>query len=268
MQEKHPEKKTGGKKRAFLGLTAAVPFGVLLYFCKFVLPGYSFTALVCLGVILLILFYTFIPMVGVRYPVPARWATVCVTTVLCFGLLAAGITEFLILKASFQKPKEPVDYVVVLGAKVRVTGPSASLWDRINGAYAYLSEHPETVAVVSGGQGDDEHMTEAQSMFDELTAMGISPDRIWLEEKSTTTRENLLFSLDVIEAKTGERPGKIGVVSSEYHMLRAGMTARTCGVEFVGIPAKTSRLGQLLNHCMREIPAVWKYAISGGRGND
>ena len=95
--------------------------------------------------------------------------------------------------------------------------------------------------------------------------MGIDKERLWMENYATSTWENLHFSLDLIEEKTGTRPGTLGVVSSEYHMYRAGLQAKDCGVEFVGIPAKTSRLSQAINHFMREIAGVWHYMILGGQ---
>lgn len=271
MKQSIAQKKANGNKsgRSFLGpLSVCAPLGGLAYICKEVVPGYSFTAFVCLGIIGVILFYTFMPAVGHVFPRFEKIVTGWFTALLCIGLLAAGITEYYIIRASFGDPGKPVDYAVVLGAKVREDGPSISLMDRIQGAYAYLNDHPGVIAVVSGGQGADEHMTEAQCMFDELTAMGIPAGRILLEEKSSNTRENLMFSLDVIQEKTGVRPDKLAIVSSEYHLLRAGMVAKNCGVEAVGVPARTSRVTQLINHCMREIAAVWKYAILGGNGND
>ncbi len=237
---------------------------VLAFFLKFVLPGYSFSALVCLILIALILFYTLMPMVGLKFPVLAKTLTRIFTVILVIGLIVVGITEAVIIKASFGDPKEQVQYMVVLGAKVRSTGPSVSLWDRIYGAADYLEEHPDTIAIVSGGQGTDEPMTEAKAMYDELVALGIDPDRIWLEEKATSTWENLNFSLDLIEEKTGERPTKLGILSSEYHLFRAKLFAKECGVEAVGIPAQTSRLSQRINHFMREVAGVWHYLILGG----
>lgn len=237
----------------------------LAFFLKFCVPGYSFSALVCLALIAVILFYTLIPMVGMKYPKLAGIAKKAVTAILILGLLIVGITECFIIKASFGDLREHVDYVVVLGAKVRENGPSVSLWDRIYGAYAYLSEHPDAVAVVSGGQGPDEPMTEGQAMYDELVELGIAPDRIWIEDSATSTWENLTFSLDLIEEKTGQRPEKLGVVSSEYHLFRASLFARECGVEFVGIPAHTSRPSQMINHFMREVAGVWHFLILGGQ---
>ena len=237
----------------------------LAFFLKFCVPGYSFSALVCLALIAVILFYTLIPMVGMKYPKLAGIAKKAVTAILILGLLIVGITECFIIKASFGDLREHVDYVVVLGAKVRENGPSVSLWDRIYGAYAYLSEHPDAVAVVSGGQGPDEPMTEGQAMYDELVELGIAPDRIWIEDSATSTWENLTFSLDLIAEKTGQRPEKLGVVSSEYHLFRASLFARECGVEFVGIPAHTSRPSQMINHFMREVAGVWHFLILGGQ---
>ena len=122
----------------------------------------------------------------------------------------------------------------------------------------------DVTAVLSGGQGTDEPITEAECMYRELVNLGIDPQRLWMEENATSTWENLNFSLDLIEEKTGERPQKLGVLSSEYHLYRASRFAKACGVEFVGIPAKTSRLSQKINHFMREVAGVWHYILLGG----
>ena len=239
--------------------------GGLAFFLKFVIPGYSFSALVCVCLIIIILFYTLIPMAAPHFPVFAAIATKIFTTVLILGLLVVGITEAIIIKASFGSPKESVDYLVVLGAKVNPDGPSVSLWDRICAAYEYLEAHPEVTAIVSGGQGTDEPITEAECMYRELVSLGIHPQRIWLEDKATSTWENLNFSLDLIEEKTGTRPTKLGVLSSEYHLFRASLFAKKCGVEFVGIPAPTSRIPQMVNHFMREVAGIWHYLLLGGQ---
>ena len=236
----------------------------LAFFLKYCVPGYSFSALVCLCLIGLILFYTVMPMVGQTFPAFAAITTRIFTVLLVMGLLVVGITEAVIIHASFGNPKEQVDYMVVLGAKVNADGPSVSLWDRICGAYEYLEEHPQVTAVLSGGQGTDEPITEAECMYRELVNLGIDPKRLWKEEEATSTWENLKFSLDLIEEKTGTRPAKLGVLSSEYHLFRASLFAKACDVQFVGIPAKTSRTSQAINHFMREVAGVWHYIVLGG----
>lgn len=256
------------KRNRLWPLWLLLPLGTVYYFCKFVLPGYSFTALVCLCLAALILFYVAMPFLGQRFPKAAKLLTRCVTAVLIVGLLICGVTEAIIIRASFGSPDRDVDYVVVLGAKVRDDGPSVSLWDRIYAARDYLEAHPNTVAVVSGGKGKDEPMSEAICMYVELTNLGIDGERIWTEDRAESTWENIRYSLDLIEARTGTRPTRLGVLSSEYHLFRASLFAQKNGVEFVGIPAKTSHLSQKINHFMREVAGVWHYILLGGNYRD
>ena len=240
-------------------------FLLLALFFKFCMIGYSFTVLVCLVIVGILLFYALLPIFAKTYPYTARRLKRVFTTLLCIGLIVVSITECIIIKASFGHPETDCDYVVVLGAKVRDSGPSVSLMDRIYGARDYLQAHPDAIAILSGGQGVDEPMTEAAAMYDELVKLGIAPDRLWLEDKATSTWENLNFSLNLIEEKTGKRPETIGLLSSEYHLFRASLFADACGVESLGIPAKTSILSQRINHFMREVAGVWHYLILGGQ---
>lgn len=241
-----------------------IPLALAAFFFKFMMAGYSFTALVLCGIIGILLFYNLMNILARRFPKPAKIMRRIVSICLCVGLLAAAVTEGFIIRASMGDPKEHCDYIVVLGAKVRYDAPSVALMERIRGAYDYLSEHPEVIAVVSGGQGSDEPMTEAQCMYEQLVAMGIDEDRIWLEDQAASTWANLNYSLDLIEEKTGSRPTKLGIVSSEYHLLRAGMMALDCDIDPVRIPAHTTHTSQLVNHLMREIAAVWFYIVRGG----
>ena len=237
----------------------------LTFYLKFCIPGYSFSALVCMCLIAIILFYAFMPLVGLKFPELAKWSIRVFTVILAAGLLVVGITEGIIIRKSFGDPKEQVDFVVVLGAKVNAAGPSVSLWDRICAAYEYGEEHPNTILILSGGQGTDEPITEAECMHRELCELGLDPRRLRIEDEATSTWENLKFSLDIIEEEFGFRPKKIGVLSSEYHLFRASLFAKACEVEFVGIPARTSRWGQRINHFMREVAGVWHYLILGGQ---
>ena len=251
--------------KTMIPLLICVLLGGLAYFLKFCIPGYSFSALVCVCLIAVILFYTFMPVLGLKFPAFARIVTRVFSVCLIIGILVVGITEAVIIHKSFGDPKEEVEYMVVLGAKVNRDGPSVSLWDRICGAYEYMETHPDVIAVVSGGQGTDEPITEAECMYRELVFLGIDPERIWIEDEATSTWENMQFTLNLIEERTGQRPTRLGVLSSEYHLFRASLFARACDVEFVGIPARTSRIPQMINHFMREVAGVWHYLILGGQ---
>ncbi|NBI92374.1 YdcF family protein [Lachnospiraceae bacterium] len=90
---------------------------------------------------------------------------------------------------------ENLDYILVLGAGLNGDKPSAVLEMRLEKARLYLQEHPQTVVIVSGGQGPTEPVSEAESMKNWLMEKGIPNSRIIMEDKSTTTAENIRYSL-------------------------------------------------------------------------
>ena len=234
-------------------------------FFKFCLNGYSFSALVCIALAGVIGFYAYFPIIFRKFPGFTRTVTRMITVILCIGVLIFALTEAVIIYASFGSQDADFDYLLVLGAKVRMDGPSLSLQNRIDAAYEYLIAHPDTVASLSGGKGTDEPVTEAACMYDRLVTKGINPKRLWREDKATSTWENLKFTLDLIEQKTGTRPTKLGVISSEYHLFRASLFAQEHGVEFVGIPAQTTKISLKVNYFLREVAGVWHYILLGGR---
>lgn len=233
---------------------------VILALVLTIVPGFQFSIALCVtSACLLVLVYFLL-----KFPTPVTTGIFkCLCILLIVGSLAAAITAGFIVSAAHPKDIPSCDYVVVLGAGVRGTTPSLSLQERINAAYDYLTAHPNAVAILSGGQGSGEQITEAACMYRELTGMGIESHRLILEENSTSTLENLRFSLDAAEAATGTRPTKVGIVSSEYHIFRATLFAKTLGLESVGIPAKTTWFSLRLNYYLREIVAVWKYLVLG-----
>lgn len=136
------------------------------------------------------------------------------------------------------KAPEPGATVVVLGCRVYGERASLSMQERLEAAYEYLTEHPESVCVLSGGKGDGESITEAECMYRYLVNKGIDPARLVKEEASTTTRENLLFSKQLIEEQ-GLHP-VIAIATSEYHEYRAGLIAKSLGIEHAAVPGKTA----------------------------
>ena len=245
-----------------------VLFVLLGIFLSNFIHGHSFLGLCCFCIAALLVFYFVIGIIRQHNIVTGKVLSTILSCLLCLGLLVFAITEVIVLNASNGSPETPCKYVVVLGAKVNGSSPSLSLSDRINAAENYLRSHPDAIAVLSGGQGPDEGIPEARCMFNELTKRGIDPNRLWLEEKSTSTWENLNFSLDIIEEKTGARPDSIGLLSSEYHLYRAGLFAKDCGVEAIGIPAATSWPSIRLNYFLREAAGVWHYILLGGQYHD
>ena len=254
------------KKLSLHILKWLIPINLVLVgiFCYLAIHGHQFLGLICFGIAGVLICYFLIALLKSKHYMVAKALRTILTSLLCLGILLFAIAEVLVLKASLGDPEEECQYILVLGAKVNGTAPSLSLNDRLNAAYDYMTEHPNVIAVLSGGQGPDEGISEAECMFNELTKLGIAPQRLWLEDMATSTWENLQFSLRIIEENTGKSPETIGLLSSEYHLYRAGLTANAYGVNAALIPAQTSWLSIRINYFLREVPAVWKYIILGG----
>ena len=235
--------------------------GLLACFFGFALQGYATIALVCVGLAGVLWSYRLGFWLKKKHHKWGKAVIRVLTILLCMGFLVFAVTEFFIIRASFGNPGQDAAYLLVLGAKVNPNGPSVSLRNRIHAAYDYLLEHPNTISILSGGQGTNEHISEAQCMFEELTAMGIPANRLWLEDQSTSTWENLTFTLQLLQENTGKTPDSIAIVTSEYHLYRAGLFASRLGLESVGVPAKTTLPVLKINYFIREAVAVWYHTL-------
>lgn len=239
-------------------------FLLLAVFFYTVPVGYSFSGLVCLAIGAVIALYEGLWHLRRHHRKAANAMLYALSLALCCGVIITALTGYLIYYTAKTNPPKEQSYVVVLGCRVREDGPSQPLQERIQAAYQYLTEHPKTICIVSGGKGADEPVSEAQCMFDALVAMGIEPERIWMEEQATSTMENIRYSLDLLEEKTGQRPGSLCLISSDYHLYRAKLYAKHCGIEAKLVAAKTNSLPLRINNYLREIAGVWHYIILGG----
>ncbi len=224
----------------------------------------GFLGLCCFGLAGLLCLYFLIGLLARRELMTAKVLRSILLTLICFSLVLVTATGLVVAAAGRGQAQAHCACIVVLGAKVNGTEPSRILAQRIDAAEAYLHANPDSVAVLSGGQGADEGISEAQCMCNVLTQRGIAPERLLLEESSTSTMENLQFSLELLEKTTGSRPETVGVVSSEFHLFRAAMYARGLGIRTVGIPGRTDNPIHFVNYFLREIAGVWHYIILGG----
>ena len=147
----------------------------------------------------------------------------CFTALLCYGLIVTGLMTF----ACIQQPKQNAT-AIVLGAQVTENGPSMMLTGRINSAVRYLQENPDAKAVLTGGQGSNEPMSEAQAMYNCIVEAGISPDRLYIEDKAVNTGENIAFSEEIIKAN-GLNENK-AIVTDGFHQLRAQIITKQQGL--------------------------------------
>lgn len=171
-------------------------------------------------------------------------------------VLSFVIIEFCIMRNMHEKGQEGLDYLIVLGAQVKEEGPSSVLRSRLDRAMMYLKENPETICIVSGGQGPNEPFPEAVGMADYLKQHGIAKQRILLENRSKTTKENLINSRKLLPKRC-----HVGVVTNNFHMFRTLCLVKKLGMQNVcGIASRSNRL-YLPNNMLREYFAVIKFLL-------
>lgn len=129
--------------------------------------------------------------------------------------------------------------VIVLGCKVNGEEPSLALARRIDAAIEYLEEYPQSIAIVSGGQGPDEGISEAEAMRRRMLDRGISPERIIMEDQSTSTYENLSYSKQIIEKN--QLGDDTVIITEGYHLTRALYMAESLGINAHGVASDTVR---------------------------
>lgn len=126
---------------------------------------------------------------------------------------------------------------IILGCKVNDKTPSEMLENRIAAAYKYLSANENAVVIASGGKGDDENISEAEAIGNSLVEKGVSCERIILEDKSTSTAENMLFSKRIMD-ETGLGNEAV-IITSEFHQLRSTLLAKKSGIKPYNISSKS-----------------------------
>lgn len=231
-------------------------------FWIWILP-YRYTAFLFWAVGGVWLIYRLLSRLGKNHPRASRGLQAAFTACLILVVLAFGILEGLIVSGSRGAEDPACPYVLVLGAGVNGSEPSRALLQRLEAAYAYLQSYPEAQCIVSGGMGAGEEISEAQCMFNWLTRQGIAPERIWMEDKATSTMENLRFTLELVEEKTGLRPDALAVVSNEFHLYRASLMARSLDITMLGVPAATHPLPLRLHYYFRETFGILYFLLLG-----
>lgn len=186
-----------------------------------------------------------------------------------WGLFIAGVAVFILMEGKIlyyanQTPQKEADYLIVLGCQVRGTRITRSLKYRLEAAYEYAVENPETKIIVSGGQGFGEDISEAEAMKGWLVEKGIEADRVYMEDKSVNTHENMKFSREMIEKQGGTiKNSRVVVVSNGFHISRALKLGEKQGFEQLeGLGAKTDPI-LAVSYYIREAFALLKDSIVG-----
>ena len=236
-----------------------------------------------------------------KYPerVPL-WLPVSFVTLCASGLMIVLVTQILIFGRIPAAAEPSLDYVIVLGAKVKPDGSlSKTLKLRLDKALEYMKENPETMLVLSGAKGDAEPCSEADAMETYLLGQGADPDHLLKEEESFSTVENLAYSRVMIEKREnlleqerkaeadrllraqGEIEGvpetgapanntpvlarqpRVGIITSNFHLCRAAMIAKKQDYGTVyGIASEADKV-LLVHFSLRDGIALLKDRLMG-----
>ena len=171
-------------------------------------------------------------------------------------LLLLTIGGIAIVRSMGGRGEPGGETLIVLGTTVNGTEPSLMLKQRLDAAVEYLNTYPDARCIVTGGKGDEHNLSEAQCMYNYLTAAGIDAGRITMEDRATTTVENLRNVRSMLDTN------EVDILSSDFHLYRAGLIAKDA--EFIPtlIPAKTEPISLLAPWFLREIFALYGYLFS------
>lgn len=178
----------------------------------------------------------------------------------CLALIV--VTQGCAISGFGAQGEDDLDYLIVLGAQVRETGPSVILKYRLDAASDYLQANPDTICIVSGGQGPNEPVPEARIMAEYLERQGIDSRRIIQEDRSSTTYQNIRNSMQLFDAETAH----VGVVTNDFHVFRGVRIARKQGIVHVCGIASGSNVWYLPNNLLRESFGITKDFLKGNLG--
>lgn len=151
-------------------------------------------------------------------------------------LIYLSAITFLMIKAQKNYPKISCT-AIVLGCRVKNGLPTRMLRKRLDSAFEYLNKYPDSFCILSGGKGEDEIISEAEAMYRYLLNKGINSDKLIKEDKSTSTKENLEFSMNII--KSLEIESQIAIVTDGFHQFRANLIAKEQNINSFSVSAHT-----------------------------
>ncbi|WP_421384108.1 YdcF family protein [Bacillus salacetis] len=242
------------KLKPFLSICAASALIFLIFAALF---GVTFgIVFILLNLLLAAFLYYSLPLTRDRV-----WRSIHRILLAGYGLFLVSFAavQLLLLVEMDNPAPENIDYAVILGAGLKGEEISETLENRLEAGLNYLQENPDTQVIVSGGQGEGEDIPESTAMSSYLVSRGISAERITEENQSTTTFENLRNSKRILE-KEGAADSPILIVTSDYHVFRAKLTAEKIGMDCYGIGGESDFFIKI-NYMIREYFGVVKAVV-------
>lgn len=151
--------------------------------------------------------------------------------VIVYIIIASG---FMLNSMLDSPPANCPDTVIVLGCQVKNGKPSLMLQRRIDAAYEYLIRNEDALCVGTWGTGEGEEKSEGQVIVESLIQMGIDKDRLIIEDRATSTEENIRYSIEKADIKE-----RAVIVTDGFHQLRAEIIAGKYGIDTYSVPAAT-----------------------------
>jgi Uncharacterized conserved protein len=168
----------------------------------------------------------------------------------CYVVSFIAFSGYILSGFDEEIPSDENLLIMVYGCRT-YEKPSKSLRERLDAALVLLNDYPDSICVVTGGQGNNEPITEAESMRTYLIEKGIDESRIYPEDKSSSTVENIEFTRNLIEYY-GLQDYKVVGVSTDFHLRRIRILCDTAGFETLLVPARSPEPVMLLANVVRE----------------
>ena len=168
---------------------------------------------------------------------------ICINATLSYLYTLIIATLYCNIRAANHIPTYDKDFIIILGSKIRKDGTLTPLLKgRVDKAIDFGNKQHELtkkkiVYIPSGGKGNDETIAEALAIKKYLLERGISEKQIIIEDKSTSTFENMKFSKEKIDDIN--KDAKISFSTTNYHVFRSGVIANEQGIECEGMGSKT-----------------------------
>lgn len=175
----------------------------------------------------------------------------CVFAIIGTGIFAYTLNSVINCKSGVADGDETA---IILGCQVYGETASRPLRARAERGAEFLRDNEGSVAILCGGQGNGESISEAECMKRIMLENGIDEKRLYLENKSTSTEENINFASDIISQN--KLSTDVVIISSDYHCERAKMIAKRNGFLASCIPVKTNKYSYI-TFCTREVFGIW-----------